>query len=700
MTGSRNKALFHGFCAVLLLAAAYAVSGFAFQSVAWLTGSELVPTWGAVALLSLTLLVVWHLCLVAGRLRRDTRLLRAAIRQIESREREIKLDGFSHDELRACAEDLSGVADRLRAERGRLTERASHDVLTGLPNRRMLFDTLSQEITVATRRGWPVALIMVDLDHFKVLNDTHGHQAGDVVLRRAADRMASLVRRSDMVARFGGEEFAIVLPRADLDEAVEIAWQLRDALRCDLTMVDHESLRVTASFGVAELSPGGSADPENLMRRADSALYQAKEDGRDTVVAAPKAASIGEEITDYICPPSERDPRSTLAEVDVKIDADTMALMGSTFSMMQVLPDKHRVAFDALQQVVTALGCERVVLYAYEEEQGRLAPMASLGIPEWEADGRPSATDELTAWFTSLWEEGGVSSSRGVEPVVMAGSSGEESSVALRLPLVVRGRPVGVIEVTGLPGDFELQERQYSILSAICLIGATALKVCELFQDVEDRWTGLIESLSRVIESGDVYKLDHAKRVSELAVRISQAMGQTDQEELRLLRTAGLVHDIGNSAIPRRVWDRKGKLRERERQLVQEHCRTGAAIIGGVPSMSRMATIVLHHHEHYDGTGYPDGLAGEEIPLECRILAVADAYDAMTSDRPYRRALPPIQAVERVLAASGSQFDPVVVNAFFECTCEDANGEDRRLSSVSKDRADQVGTADPVGSPR
>ncbi len=685
---------------MLLLAAAYAVSGSAFQSVAWMTGSELVPTWGAVALLSMTFLVVWHLCRIAGRLRRDARLLRAAIRQIDSRDKKIELDGFNYDELRACAEELAGVADRLRTEQGRLTERASHDALTGLPNRRMLFDTLTQEITVATRRGRPVSVIMVDLDNFKDLNDTHGHQAGDLVLRRAADRMASLVRRSDMVARFGGEEFAVVLPRTDLDQAVEIAWQLRDALRCDLTLVDHESLRVTASFGAAELAPGGPADLDDLMRRADFALYQAKENGRDTVVAAPEAAGLEDDITDSSGQPSEQTPGSTLAEVDVRVDADTMALMGSTFSMMQVLPDKHRVAFDALQQVVTTLGCERVVLYAYEEEQDRLTPMASLGTPEWEAEGRPSVTDELSVWFTSLWETEGSTSSRRVEPVVMAGSSGGESSVSLRLPLAVQGKPIGVIEVTDLPGGFELQERQYRILSAVCLIGATALKVCDLFQDAEDRWTGLVESLSRVIESGDVFKLDHAKRVSELAVRISRTMGQTDEKELRLLRTAGLVHDIGNSAVPQRVRDRKGKLRKPERQLVQEHCRTGAAIIGDVPNMSRLATIVLHHHEYYDGNGYPSGLAGEEIPLECRILAVADAYEAMTSDRPYRPALPPVQAIERVLAASGSQFDPVVVNAFFECTCEDGNGEDRRSSSVSRARVDQVGSAGPVGSPR
>jgi putative nucleotidyltransferase with HDIG domain len=243
---------------------------------------------------------------------------------------------------------------------------------------------------------------------------------------------------------------------------------------------------------------------------------------------------------------------------------------------------------------------------------------------------------------------------------------------------------VGVIELVDAPSGLELTGRQQGLLSAICLIGTTALEICNLFTEQEERWTGLIEALCDVVETEKSYKRDHAVRVSAVSTEIARALGQTDEDELRLLRTAGLVHDIGETRIPKRIREKKGRLRDNEWGQIRRHSRISADMIEGASRMGRLVKIVLHHHEHFDGNGYPDGLVGEQIPLESRIIAVADAYVAMTSDRPYRPKLPDDTAVQRILAASSTQFDPVVVNAFMQYYSARAIAEDQgqRLTHV------------------
>jgi putative nucleotidyltransferase with HDIG domain len=177
---------------------------------------------------------------------------------------------------------------------------------------------------------------------------------------------------------------------------------------------------------------------------------------------------------------------------------------------------------------------------------------------------------------------------------------------------------------------------------------------------------GLIEVLSKAVHAQDAYKRDHCERVSAIAVGLAQKMGQQDAEELQLVRIAGLVHDIGNAGLPVRLFQKHGRFRDGERKLMQQHCGLGAEIIGGVAEMERLADIVRHHHEQYDGRGYPEGLAGCAIPFESRLIAVADTYVAMTSPRPYRPTLSHDEAVRQIEQGAGEQFDPAIVDAFLE----------------------------------
>lgn len=631
--------------------------------------------WILMPMLAVATALALYLGSTSAKLRGDLTRLRHGIRQLTSHHQSIDTEDFTFEELGECARELSNIADLMRREHGKLAEDASSDALTGLPNRRFLMKTLAREVAASTRMGWPLSFIMIDLDHFKALNDTYGHQAGDFMLKHVAERMASLVRRSDILARFGGEEFAVVLPRATLGQAAEIAEELRDALRCDPHVIDQQPVQVSASFGVAEMGHCGAFDAGTLLKAADLALYEAKGAGRDTVVTAPKATPREENAPDG----DDLDPNDIAASyepaagnADSAIDADTMALMGSTFSILRVIPDAHRVARDTLQQITATLGCRRASLFMIDATGGGLALVASVGAPMYESEADQTASDDLVDWFAQVQGIDTVIEARSIDPAVTDIVTEEAAHRLLRLPLVAHRDLLGVVEITDLPGDLDITKRHRSLLSAVCLIGATALKTCTLFKEQENRWTALTEALCQVIEADDIYRRDHALRVGEVSVQIARYLGFANEDDLRVLKTAALVHDIGQVSVPKRILQKKGRLRNTERRIIEKHCRIGADLLEGIPDLDRLAWIVLHHHEHFDGHGYPNRLAGDEIPLESKIIAVAAAYDAMRSDRPYRKALSEVEAIASIQAASGTQFDPTVVAAFMQCLEQNA----------------------------
>lgn len=648
--------------------------------------------WSSRAALGLTVFPVVWLGLSALGLRRELRALRRDIGRLSSHDVRLDTTGYRHDEVRVCAGELASIARWLQQEQGRLTQDATRDALTGLPNRRSFLERLTQELASSGRTGWPLSLIMVDLDHFKKLNDTYGHQAGDFVLKRAAERMASLVRQTDMVARFGGEEFAVILPHADLAQGMEIAWQLCNALRCDLLVIEQHSIKVSASFGVAEWPHGRKGDADVLVHAADMALYEAKKQGRDTVVAAPPIPCVASGAGGEEAPAAEAAEAGAHGPAKkAAVDADTMALMGSTFSVLQVIPDKHRVAHDMLQQVAAALECQSVSLYVVDPDTDALKPAACVGVLDYRVAEEPGRVPEAMAqWFAARRASGAVVRERSVEVVRVSGEDAER--LTLRVPLAAGDELIGAIEASGVPSGLENAARPRRLLSAVCLIGATALRICDQFSGREQRWTSLTEALCNMIQTGEPYKRDHAARVSALSVRIAEALGQNDEDELRLLRVAGLVLDIGEITIPERIREKRGRLRASEWRQVQDHARISAEIVGEAFKMSRLARIVLHHHEHPDGTGYPDHLVGEGIPLESRILAVADAYVAMISDRPHRRRMTEAEAVETLIRGSGAQFDPIVVNAFLRVRLPDGNVAAGPANGEPVDRLEPVGT--------
>jgi HD-GYP domain-containing protein (c-di-GMP phosphodiesterase class II) len=179
----------------------------------------------------------------------------------------------------------------------------------------------------------------------------------------------------------------------------------------------------------------------------------------------------------------------------------------------------------------------------------------------------------------------------------------------------------------------------------------------------------MLSVLTGAIEARDPYTRGHSARVTELAEAVARRLGW-DDGRLEGLRVGGPLHDVGKLAVSDAVLRKEGRLEEHELAEIREHPKAGARLLFRVAALREAIPYVLYHHERWDGTGYPSGRAGEEIPLEARVLAVADAFDAMTSDRPYRRALSQAAALAEVERCAGTQFDPAIARLFLELFAE------------------------------
>jgi putative nucleotidyltransferase with HDIG domain len=172
-----------------------------------------------------------------------------------------------------------------------------------------------------------------------------------------------------------------------------------------------------------------------------------------------------------------------------------------------------------------------------------------------------------------------------------------------------------------------------------------------------------VYALASTVEARDPYVYGHSKKVNTYAVALAEAIGLSP-DEVSKVSTAALLHDIGKIGTPDKVLNKKGKLNEEDWEAIKAHPRLGANIVGNIPNLVPCISSILHHHERWDGAGYPEGLKGEEIPLEARILAIADSFEAMTSARPYRPALSLEEVVKELRQGAGVQFDPKLVKAF------------------------------------
>jgi len=231
-------------------------------------------------------------------------------------------------------------------------------------------------------------------------------------------------------------------------------------------------------------------------------------------------------------------------------------------------------------------------------------------------------------------------------------------------PLSTRERRFGWIIVSGKRGEDQcVSSHDTKTLDSIAGIVASFVENWMLYEEQRATFLGMIRALSGAIDAKDRYTQGHSQRVAMLGERLALALGY-DEDLAERVRLCGILHDIGKIGIPEAVLCKDSRLTDEEFDLIKEHPATGARMLEGIPSMCDILPGVLHHHERWDGGGYPSGLAGENIPEIARILALADTFDAMSSNRAYRAARPRDEVLAEVRRCSGSQFDPGMVEAF------------------------------------
>ncbi|MBN1356626.1 response regulator [bacterium] len=236
-----------------------------------------------------------------------------------------------------------------------------------------------------------------------------------------------------------------------------------------------------------------------------------------------------------------------------------------------------------------------------------------------------------------------------------------ESSICM--PILSEGNPMGVLNVNRLvdSGKELFESSDVDFLSLLSSHAAVCIRNSDLFNQVQDLYVGSIQALSLALQAKDTYTGGHSERVAYFSMLIADRLGM-NMTDKRSLWTAAILHDLGKIGTPEGILNKASDLDHSELEIVRNHPVIGADIIRSVPLLKHIAPIVLHHHEWYDGNGYPDGLSRDQIPLGSRILSIADAIEAMTSDRPYRQNCSSDKIVQELLAGRGTQFDPGIVD--------------------------------------
>ena len=395
----------------------------------------------------------------------------------------------------------------------KLQQTAITDGLTGIKTRRFFWEALSSEWKRASRSGRPFSVVLVDLDKFKEVNDSMGHLEGDLVLARVGRLLEQKCRQSNVVARYGGDEFIILMPETGVEQAQALAERLRLWLSTDPMLQEH---LITGSFGVASF-PAHGITAEEIIRVADAGMYVSKHAGGDRVSTADQPG-----------------------------DSESSAL-------------------------------QRQMISGYIE-----------GFLHREHTG-PEHLEELLATLRKLSSEEG---------------RDEAGSVHI------------------------LREA--------------------------------IEALTRATELRELNGAGHGEMVARYSELIARGLGLSS-EEVDGLVYAARVHDVGKLFIPERILNKSGPLTDEEFALVKLHAHAGGQIVGTLPGSHGLKPAVEHHHEAFDGTGYPGGLQGEQIPLGGRILAIADAYVNMTTERSFAPAKSSGQALTELERLSGIRYDGMLV---------------------------------------
>ncbi len=590
------------------------------------------------------------------------------------------------------------VASReLARANGKLTELATTDELTGLPNRREAMRRLGVHWASSSRHGGTLSCMVLDIDHFKQFNDTHGHAVGDRVLRGVATALRRAARMEEAVCRIGGEEFLVLCPYTTVVQAQAAANRLRQAVESNCMRIGLTELRVTISVGVAERTDEMGA-PDELVHAADEALYLAKRTGRNRVCMAEQSTtdSVGLPALTGAAPaspPVPADKRAAPGKPKESTDERTLApaapdllpawglraLLG--FSHQLVGAEDLPMLLDATVGAAAQLtSCGRVSLMLPDVDGKTLRIAKAVGID-------PAVVDDVRVPIGSnicgqVYASG--------EPLIirepneaLASDSRYDSPFFASVPLIASAlntpeRVVGVLNLTERVGGQPFSPDDLEYITLLTNMAAAAIHGWMARQSMDEARDAIVVALARLAEHRDTDTRRHVERVTLFSVMLAETLAKTDEFAdpiddafLRDLERAVPLHDIGKVAIPDSILLKPGPLTPEEREIMETHAELGAQALHSVVERApaarflRMAEeIAMYHHEWYDGNGYPRQLAGDAIPLAARIMAVADVYDAVTTHRVYKGAIPHDEAASIICESSGKQFAPALVSAF------------------------------------
>jgi len=591
-----------------------------------------------------------------------------------SRPRDVTRDDMALLETFA---ELAAVGCANASAHAGLALAARTDGLTGCLNHAALHDGLRREVERAIRHdAAPISLILFDLDDFKQVNERHGHLAGDEVLRRAGHALRYATRPYDLAARYGGDEFALLAVDADESAALEIAQRAVERIRAAIEDVSDDDGGTAVTAGVAQWNPG--VTPTELIARADRALLYGKQlDRRGLAVTfsevdelfRPGRFNRHEERRLPTPPPmpSHGLPDSAGRSLDERLRKRTrqLALANELGARLSAMTTVDEIAEATVEELHRAFGYALVaVVRVREDDWVEAAALRGAHFTQL-LEGQWSQPREVGLVGRCLRER---------RPVLAADVTAEpdynatEETSAVRsemvVPLWVGDQLYGAlnceeIELGAFDGD------DLMLLQTIADQVGSAMRSAQLYERLERAYLGTAEALAAALEAKDAYTADHARSIVEQAESVGRVLGM-NENELRDLRFGAVFHDIGKIAVPEHILNKPGPLDPEERVIMERHTVVGEQILAPVEFLAGVRRLVRHEHERFDGRGYPDGLAGEDIPLGARIILACDALHAMTSDRPYRRAMTLENAVAELTGNAGTQFDPRVVRALLE----------------------------------
>jgi diguanylate cyclase (GGDEF)-like protein len=592
--------------------------------------------------------------------------------------------------LEAFAE-IAAAACRNASQHAGVAMAARTDALTGCLNHAALHDALEREIGRCERGGYRLALTVVDLDHFKQVNEEHGHLVGDEVLRRVGHALRQGVRGYDVVARYGGDEFALVAVEASEEEAAELAARAVESITRSLEDLEERPAGAGATAGVAEWQAGET--PAQLIERADQALLFGKQrSGRGCVVMAsempaefrpirvtrPRPSSRAADGGDSAWPISPRDQTERLRKRTRQLSLANA--LGTRLAAMTDAGEIFEATVSELQRAFSYHLC--AVIRARDD--GFVESVAVRGEAFERLGARAWSQPRSAGLIGRCLRERSpvVSGDVKAEPDYRATDETFDTRSELVAPIWVGDELWGALNVEEVEQN-AFDEDDVRLVQTMADQVGSALRSAMLYDRLERAYLGTAEALAAALEAKDAYTAAHSRSIVHNAERVGRRL-QLDDADLRNLRFGAIFHDIGKIAVPEAILHKRGPLTEEEWLEVQKHPVVGERILASVDFLSDVLPLVRHEHERWDGGGYPDGLAGEGIPLGARIILACDAYDAMTTDRPYRPAMSDERAREELVRGAGAQFDPRVVGALLEILDEDEPGAPQEALSEAR----------------